>query len=154
RVLKIPAEFDKAHVYGINRDNVVVGQLNRSVATSGVDADKSQAFEYVNGKFVVLSGAESKAKAINAAGTVVGENNPQGPVVWNHETLLPLNSCCGGRALAINDAGQVVGEAGNKEGRFSAFFGNDGKLQLIDPPNSRSSTALAINNAGRVLVQS
>jgi probable HAF family extracellular repeat protein len=76
-------------------------------------------------------------------------------VAWTHGILHRLGGCCGGRALALNNRGQIVGEANDKEGRFSAFLWDKTHgLQLIPPPGSTSSTALAINDAGHILVQS
>lgn len=151
--LKLPAGFEGAQVFGINQSSAIVGVLTR--AATDPNPDKTQAFAYSQGKFTILSEAQSKAKAINSSGEAAGENNPEGPVAWTSGALRRLGSCCGGRALALNNHGQIVGEANDKEGRFSAFLWDKTHgLQLIPPPGSTSSTALAINDAGTVLVQS
>jgi hypothetical protein len=153
--VKLPAGFDSAQVLGLNQSGDIVGLAARNAAEAGKDPDKTQAFEYSKGKFTLLSESQSKAKAINAAGEVAGENNPDGPVAWTHGVLRRLGGCCGGRALALNNHGQIVGEANDPQGRFSAFVWDAAHgLQLINPPGSSTSTALAINDAGHVLVQS
>jgi uncharacterized membrane protein len=153
--MKLPAGFDSAQVFGLNQSGDMVGLAAHGAADAGKDPDQTRAFEYSQGKFTLLSEAQSKAKAINAAGEVAGENSPDGPVAWTHGVLHRLGGCCGGRALALNNRGQIVGEANDQQGRFSAFLWDAAHgLQLVGPPGSSSSTALAINDAGHVLVQS
>ena len=151
RELPLPAGFADAQVSGINQAGEVVGQVTRNDA--GVE--RIQAFVYRVGKLTILSEAQSKAKAINNAGEIAGENSPEGPAVWSSHSLHGLGGCCGGRALALNNRGQVVGELNDREARYGAFIWDAASgMRPIEVPNARNSTALAINDAGDVLVQS
>ncbi|HEY6769299.1 MAG TPA: hypothetical protein VI386_31525 [Candidatus Sulfotelmatobacter sp.] len=147
RELKLPSDFTNAEAVGINAHGDVVGQ-----ATSGLG--KKKAFAFLRGKFVVLSELQLKAKAINNSRQVTLEQSPGPPQIWSGGEMQPLGGCCGGHVFAINNQGEIAGELNDRDGRFSAFVW-DAKhgAQLITPPGARSSTALAINDSGHVLIQ-
>jgi probable HAF family extracellular repeat protein len=148
REIELPEEFTAAEPAAINRAGEVVG------AATHQGSEQSLAFDYLRRKFSVLSKDRSKAMAINDAGDVVGQSAER-LVVWRKQKALPLGGCCGGVAHAINNRGQVVGELNDKDGHYSAFVWDATHgLSSIAPSDTRMSTALAINDAGDVLLQS
>jgi len=154
RELKLPLGFAGAQALGINHAGDVVGEAVRRGLGPGGGQEKTEAFEYSHGKLVLLSEAPSSAKAINRAGEVAGENILEGAVVWNNHRLRRLGGCCGGRALALNNHGTVVGEVYDQQGRYSAFLWDAVRGMQVIGPRDGASIALAINDAGDVLVQS
>ena len=75
-------------------------------------------------------------------------------VVWKNNLAKDLGGCCGGAAVGLNNRGQVIGNIYDAQGHYQAFLWDETSgLQHIGPPNAFSS-ALAIKDAGRVLVES
>jgi uncharacterized membrane protein len=149
--LAIPAGFSGVEPMGFNEAGDIVGQVTAKVGAS----QKTQAFAYIRGKFKILTDAQSKAKAINNAGEIAVEQSPGGPFVWSADKTTALGGCCSGRVFAINNRGQIAGEIDDREGRYSAFVWDPKRgLETIAPPDARTSTALAINDSGHVLLQS
>jgi len=147
RELPLPSGFSSARASGLNEQGDVVGH-----ATKG-DSGEPRAFEYSHGKAVMLSASRSQAVAINNAGEIVGEENPSGPALWRKDRATHLGACCGGKALAINSHGQVVGQLSDHQGRYRAFLWDaKGGFQNIGSSEGYSS-ALAINDAGHILIQ-
>lgn len=147
--LHVPAAFGDVDPVGLNDDGDIVGQV--TAGSSG----KTQGFAYIQTEFKLLPLAESKAKAINNAGQITGEESPGGPFVWSAGKTRMLGGCCGGRAFSINNSGQVAGELDDREGHYSAFIWDSQRgMQSVAPPGARSSSALAINNLGHILIQS
>jgi probable HAF family extracellular repeat protein len=147
REVSIPARLGSVEPMGLNEKGDIVGQFTATTTNKG------QAFAYIQGKFQLLSEAPSQAKAINDSGQIAGEESP-GPVLWRGSKSRQLAGCCGGRVFAINNRGEVVGELNDREGHYSAFVWNDERgLRIVAPAGSRSSTALAINNSGHILIQ-
>jgi uncharacterized membrane protein len=148
REIELPPGFSGADPLGINRAGDLVGSTTRQVS------DQPFAFQYSQGKFSLLSEEHSKAFAINDAGDAAGQN-AENLVMWRKQNALPLGGCCGGIARAINSRGEIVGQVNDKEGRYSAFLWDAAHgLRSIAPPDAARSNALAINEAGHVLVQS
>lgn len=148
RELSIAGDFSNVEPMSLNDAEDIVGQV--TVTTT----NKVQAFAYIKGKFELLSDVQSKAKAINDAGQIVLEESPGGPILWSAGKSRKLGGCCGGRAFGINNRGEIVGELNDREGHYSAFVWDAERgLQIIAPPGARSSTALAINNSGHMLIQ-
>ncbi len=146
--LELPSGFTAAELLGINGAGDVVGAATRQ------GSEQPMAFAYSRGRFSVLSEEHSKAMAISDGGEVAGQS-AEHPVVWRNQKAVLLGGCCGGMAHAINSRGQVVGQINDKEGHYSAFLWDAAHgLRSIAPPHTASSTALAINDAGHVLVQS
>jgi uncharacterized membrane protein len=142
--------FSESEARGSNISGYVVG-----FATS---SDQVTAFTYKKGKLVRLRGKNSKAHAVNDAGEVVGESEIEGkaPVVaarWNHRQVASLGGCCSGVARGINNHGQIIGDLYDQAGRYRAFLldGIHG-IQSLGPASGYSS-AIAINDAGHVLLQ-
>jgi uncharacterized membrane protein len=155
RELTLPPGFAGAQALGINQAGDVVGEAVRRGSGPSAGQEKTEAFEYSRGKFILLSEAQSRAKAINRAREIAGESIPEGAVVWNTHGLRRLGGCCGGRALDLNNHGMVVGEVNDQQGRYSAFLWDSVRgMLVIGPAGAGASTALAINDAGDVLVQS
>jgi probable HAF family extracellular repeat protein len=98
-----------------------------------------------------------EALGINSSGLIVGEVHNV-PVVWHgtQPTKLPINpGSNGGKALALNNAGIVVGvttESGTLYGSRAAAWANGGMTDL-GTLNGQSS-ATAINNRGIIVGKS
>jgi len=152
RTLPAVKGFARSEARSSNQAGHVVGSV--------MDKDDSsfQAFVYAAGKLTLLPGRRGKALAINDSGQIVGESTVKGKmavtaVVWQKSSITDLGGCCGGVARAINNHGQVVGDMYDQEGRYRAFLWERVHgLQHFGPPENYS-TAIAINDAGHVLVQ-
>jgi probable HAF family extracellular repeat protein len=147
RELRLPPGFNSARASGLNNAGEVVGQATKD------GSNQVQAFEYSKGDFFFLSDSQSKAVAINNAGEIAGESGQKGPTVWNKRVPVDVGGCCGGRAAAINNQGQVIGDLYDRQGRYRAFLWDSKRgIHFLGPPDSYSS-ALAINDVGHIIVQ-
>jgi uncharacterized membrane protein len=148
REIDFPESFTAAEVTGINLAGDIVGFATKS------GSSQTFAFRFSKGKFALLSEATSKAAAINGSSDVAGQN-AEHLVVWRKRKMISLGGCCGGIAHGMNNGGEVVGELNDKQGRYGAFLWDSVRgLRSIAPPDSSRSIALAINEAGHVLIQS
>jgi probable HAF family extracellular repeat protein len=148
---------------GPHTSATAINNLGQVVAGT-FDGTRPHAFVWDNGKITdvpTLGGDFIAAYGINDAGQVVGWSqvtpDPQAPrhaFLWSQEQgLTDLNTLAGSResiALAINDAGQVVG--GETNGH--ALLWSDGKVTDLFPGPRQFSTAFAINNVGQVAADS
>jgi probable HAF family extracellular repeat protein len=150
--ISVPSGFEIAEALGLNRAGNMIG-----VATT-TDANKRRAFIFQNGKLTLLPGEQSKPAAINNNDEIAGESSISGkvataPVLWKGQTPVDLGACCGGTATGINNQGQVVGQIYDAEGLYQAFLWDKAHgIQRIVPDGDYSS-AIAINDAGHVIVQ-
>jgi len=148
RQLGLPPGFTATESLGLNRAGDVAGTATREGSSEPV------AFQSSGGKVSLLSDERSKATAINGSGEIVGQSSER-IVAWHKGKSIPLGGCCGGIAHAVNNRGQIVGQFNDKAGRFGAFLWEpDQGLRSIAPAQGTNSTALAINDAAHVLVQS
>lgn len=99
-----------------------------------------------------LNEGTSRGFGINDRGDIVGSFGRDGrsvPYLYRDGRVIELDGLApgwGGEAKAINQAGQVVGAAGN--GR--AFIYDNGRLRYLSDEPLRSHTANAINDRGVV----
>jgi uncharacterized membrane protein len=119
---------------------------------------KRRAFVYSNHSLVALAGNQTWARGVGAAGTIVGEWVPDGKttteaVYWSNAVPHSIGLCCGGMLKAVNERGDMVGDAYDDRGHYHAFSWSPVSGQRsIDPADSYSS-AVAINSAGHILLQ-
>jgi len=150
--IELPTGFVSAESTGINGAGDVVGFATRKEPNQA-GSNQTVAFRYSAGQVLVLSEERSKAAAINDSGVTVGANGDR-LVWWLGRKMLPLGGCCGGIAHAVNNRGQAVGDANDKEGHYSAFLWDSAHgLRSIAPPHAGTSTALGITGSGSVLIQ-
>jgi hypothetical protein len=120
---------------------------------------KRGAFTYFNHRFVALPGKQTWAHGVGAAGTIVGEwvskvGTTTDAVYWSRTVPHSIGLCCGGILKAVNERGNMIGDAYDDRGHYHAFSWSpaDGQRINIDPTDAYSS-AVAINSAGHILLQ-
>jgi len=146
---------NRSFAYGINNNGLVVG------AADIAGNQRQHAFFYDGtmhdlATLLNISG-DSKAVAVNSAGTVVGTG---GQSAFVYDSTLHTLGTFGGtnsEALAINDSGQVVGDAdtpfsGSHAFLYDAVHGMVDLNSLLKPGEDWVlSRAVAINNLGQIL---
>jgi len=143
---------------GINTAGSIVGYFTPA-ADEGAPVDITHAFVIQNGVFTDLGGTE--AHGINTSGQIAGtsvnsSNNSLEATVWTNGTPTLLGFLPGetySRAFAINDAGQVTGNAYTTVPQYSlhAFLFSNGTMTDIDTLKSQASWAFGINSNGVVV---
>jgi probable HAF family extracellular repeat protein len=134
---------------GINDAGVVVG-------------GNGHAFAMVNGTYqdlgVLTGGNWSAAYGVNNAGTVVGYGNIGNGIfrgfVWTPaDGMTQIGTFGGGNsyAMAVNDNGEVVGEASLSSGYAHAFTDVNGVMTDLGTLGGGSSYAYGINDSGTVV---
>ena len=113
---------------------------------------------FAGGVLHALQGAQSLASKINSAGDVAGEaldanGKTTVPVMWHEGRLVRLGGCCAGSAKGINRSGKVVGDIYDAEGHYHAFSWTAAHGPVILALDARFSSALAINDADAIVVQ-
>ncbi len=152
RLIPLPAGFVHSEAVAINREGHVAGiaydatfNTYRSFIASGQEVR-------------LLEGAQARVRAIGAGDRAAGESAVAGktgnaPVVWIRAAAQPLENCCGGSAQAINDAGQVAGDAYDSQGHYHAVLWTEAaRMREIGPEHSYSA-AIAMNSRGDVIIQ-
>ena len=131
--------------------DVVVNALDNQARRRG-------SFVYSGHPVVALGGDQTVVHGVSPAGVVVGESLPQGKprsdaVYWEHNSPRSLGLCYGGTIKAANEAGVMVGDAYDEQGRYHAFAWSSSHGLRMMGPSDRYSSAVAIDAAGRVLLQ-
>ncbi len=146
---------NRSFAYGINNNGLVVGAAD-------ITGNQRQHAFYYDGTIHDLAAmlnisGDSKAVAVNSAGTVVGT---AGQTAFVYDGTLHNLGAFGGtnsEALAINDSGQVVGDAdtpfsGSHAFLYDAAHGMVDLNSLLKPGEDWVlSRAVAINNLGQIL---
>ena len=102
-----------------------------------------------------LTNFRGEATAINSKGQVTGfysaPNGTRG-FVWTNGDLRHVGTLGGtnARPLAINDAGQVVGQSSIPGGLFHAFLWQKGTMRDLGTLGAAQSFATAIEPGGRI----
>jgi hypothetical protein len=130
------------------------------VIINALDAEgkKRRAFVYSHHSFIGLAGNQTSAHGIGRSNIIVGEWVPDGKartdaVYWNDNVPHSIGLCCGGTIKAVNKMGDMIGDAYDDQGRYHAFTWNPSQGQRIMGPSDRYSSAVAINDAGHILIQ-
>jgi probable HAF family extracellular repeat protein len=129
-----------------------VGDMNNAGVVVGARADggTKRAFVYSNGVVTDIGDASApgEATAVNARGQVVGSINGRA-FLYENGALRDLGTLGGSMSVAraINDAGEIVGQASNEFGQPTAFIIR-GSMQALPGPSYAS--AVAISASGRI----
>ena len=150
--LSIPAGFHFTDPVAILKSgDIVINAIDAQARRRG-------AFVYSGHSVVALAGDQTVAHGVSPTGVVVGEWVPRGKarseaVYWSNKSPQSLDLCCGGMIKGANRAGVMVGDAYDEQGRYHAFEWNPAHGQRMVGPTDRYSSAVAINEAGHVLLQ-
>jgi uncharacterized membrane protein len=121
------------------------------------EARKRRAFIYSHRSIIGLVGNQTWARGIGPSSIIVGEWVPDGrtsdAVYWKNNVPHSLGLCCGGTIKAVNERGDMIGDAYDDQGRYHAFTWSPSNGQRIIGPSDRYSSAVAINDAGHILLQ-
>jgi probable HAF family extracellular repeat protein len=134
---------------GINNAGEVVGFSD----ASGNNA--IYAFLYRNGVMhnldrVLGADGNSSGIAINTAGEILG-GGPGGVFLLSHGVVQYLTSPAGPLgALALNDAGEVLGTIGSENSTAHAFLYSNGVVNDLGTLGGSSSVGTALNKSGQV----
>jgi uncharacterized membrane protein len=152
RNAEVPSGFTNSEGVGLNDHGLAIGiAINRRTTAR-------QGFAFSNGKVTLLSGAHSRPFAVNNSGQIVGESQIAGAtksaaVIWDGAKVTPMGDCCASVAYGINNRGVAIGNIYDESGRYRAFVWDEAHgLRRIGPENGFSA-ALAINQAGEVILQ-
>jgi hypothetical protein len=123
------------------------------------EARKHRAFVYSHRSVIGLVGNQTLAHGTGSSNIIVGEWLPDGKtksdaVYWNNNVPQSIGLCCGGTIKAVNKMGNMVGDAYDDRGRYHAFTWSPSNGQRILGPPDRYSSAVAINDADHILLQS
>jgi probable HAF family extracellular repeat protein len=147
--------FNQAYAINDNSQIVGAGTFAGSLGTT--------AFLYSGGVAHDLgtlgTGTSSLAWAINNGGQLVGEstialgNETRHAFLYENDEMFDLGTLGGStsRATAINNLGQIVGEAANSSNKAHAFLYENGVMHDLGSLGGNSTTALSINDLGQVV---
>jgi len=150
--LSVPEGFHYTEPVAITKAGDVV------INASDAEGHKRRVFVYSNHSLIALAGNQTWAHGTSAASTIVGEWAPVGKtttdaVYWSNTVPHSIGLCCGGILKAVNERGDMVGDAYDEQGHYHAFTWSPLRgRRNIDPADSYSS-AVAINRAGHILLQ-
>src|SRR5262249_19462601 len=147
-----PEGFHYTEPVGITKSGAVV------INASDAQTRKRRAFVYSDGSVIAVLGNQTFAHGVSPSGVIVGEWVPEGkgrsdPVYWSNNVPHSLEFCCGGTIKASNKAAEMIGDAYDDQGRYHAFAWSRSRGQRTVGPPGRYGSAVAINNAGHILLQ-
>jgi len=128
---------------------------------NALDAEdqKHLAFVYSHRSVIGLVGNQTLAHGIGPSSIIVGEWLQDGKtrsdaVYWRNNVPQSIGLCCGGTIKAVNKMGNMIGDAYDDRDRYHAFTWSPSNGQRNLGPSDRYSSAVAINDAGHILLQS
>jgi probable HAF family extracellular repeat protein len=154
-----PSTLGLDYVSAINNAGVAVGSLGNQaaeVSASAPGVGPSLSGIPLNG--IPVNSVSSFASGINSAGSVAGSFEDPGGAehafVWSPATGLQLLGNLGGdlsTALAINDAGQIVGQSATASS-VQAFMWSSG-TGMVAVGDAGTYLATSVNNSGEIACQ-
>jgi uncharacterized membrane protein len=152
RALPVPDGFHYTEPAAITKSGEIV------INASDVQSRRRSAFIYSKGSVFALAGNQTFAHGMSPTGIIVGELVPDGKTssvaaYWSRKGPHSIELCCGGILKAANGAGDSVGDAYDAQGRYHAFLWSQSHGQQAVGPTDGYSSAVAINDAGYILIQ-
>jgi len=147
-----PSGFTHSEGVALNDHGVAIGvAINRQTT-------QRQGFSLIDGKVTLLTGLHARPFAVNDSEQIVGESQVEGAatsaaVIWQGAKVAPLGDCCASTAYAINNHGTAIGNIYDKGGKYRAFVWDEAHGLRRIGPSEGFSAALAINQAGDILMQ-
>ena len=150
--LSVPEGFHYTEPVAITKAGDVV------INASDAEGHKRRVFVYSNHSLTSLAGNQTWAHGTGALSTIVGEWAPVGrtttdAVYWSNAVPHSIGLCCGGILKAVNERGEMVGDAYDEQGHYQAFTWSPLRGRRIIDPADTYSSAVAINRAGHILLQ-
>jgi uncharacterized membrane protein len=150
--LSVPEGFHFTEAVAIKKSGAVV--------VNALDAQgrKRRSFVYSERSVIALVGNQTLAHGMSVSGVIVGEWVPEGTTrsdaaYWSNNLPHSIGLCCGGTLKAANKAGEMIGDAYDEQGRYHAFAWSSSRGERRIGPPDRYSSAVAINDAGHILIQ-
>ena len=145
---------------GVNNAGIVVGSASDLHGfTKAVRWDKVDGV-YVPSALPALGPMASAARAVNTSGVIVGMCDQPPlvgvPCIWDNAGVrsLGVETSSYGEALAINDAGRVVGYSFTQRGTMAFVWDQQSGTTDLGNLGGFHASAQAINNSGEVVGQS
>jgi uncharacterized membrane protein len=149
--LTVPQGFRFTEPAAVTNSGAVV------INASNAQSQKRAAFIYSKGSVIELAGNQVFAHGISPLGLIVGESIEDGKtttaVYWNNNLPHSIGLCCGGTIKAANRGGDMIGNVYDAQGRYHAFVWSQLQGQRMAGPADRYSSAVAIDDAGKILLQ-
>jgi len=152
RELAVPKGFHSGEPVAITASGKII------VDAFDVQHRKRGAFVYSGQSISALAGEQTFAHGASPAELVLGEWVPLSEaraqaVYWSNNVPHTIELCCGGTLKGANRSGVMIGEAYDEQGRYRAFAWDKTRhvARIITP--DRYSAAIAINDAGDILIQ-
>ena len=149
--LSVPEGFHYTDPVGFTKSGDAI------VNATDIQSKKRRAFFYSKDSMLALTGKQTWAHGIGPSGVIVGEWVLDGsartdPVYWDQKKRPhSIELCCGGVIKAVNQAGEMIGNAYDDQGRYHAFVWNPSQGKRTLGSTENFSSALAINDAGHIL---
>jgi uncharacterized membrane protein len=152
RELTVPEGFRYTEPVAITKSGSIV------INASDAQVRKRRTFIFSSSSVIALVGNQTFAHGVSPSGLIVGEWVSDGKttsdaVYWDNDMPHSIGLCCGGTFKAANQVGDMVGDDYDAQGQYHAFVWNSSGAVRAEGPALGYSSAVAINDAGHILVQ-
>jgi hypothetical protein len=144
KVISVPMPGEDADLWGINASGHAVGS---SFMPNGDQGSIETAWLYRDGQLIQLHGSYADARAINAAGVIVGQDR-RTPVVWRSPDADPTPLTTeSGEAYGIDHDGTIVGSLWvNGSDRPVVWYPDGSQHDLLMPDGFTQGRAFSVQS--------